>query len=213
MLSSNRQRQRLPVGQLSRECEASGRDFVPTKVGREQFVNSALGCRGPSLATHVSAQRFVHRLTDHATGCSHVSRSPTTNQWRQLEVGLAVAHLEAAGRRERAAPRDTGASIHHDRHEFPSRLGERMSYSVAEGVGFEPTVGIHPQRFSRPSHSAALAPFRLATLSVSARAVVGERSLDWRRGWDSNPRKLALHALSKRADSAALAPLRIVTTS
>lgn len=32
----------------------------------------------------------------------------------------------------------------------------------------------------------------------------------WRRGWDSNPRKLALHALSKRADSAALAPLRIV---
>ena len=33
-------------------------------------------------------------------------------------------------------------------------------------MGFEPTVGIHPQRFSRPSHSAALAPFRLATLSV-----------------------------------------------
>ncbi|MEY4401372.1 MAG: hypothetical protein RL072_1237 [Actinomycetota bacterium] len=32
----------------------------------------------------------------------------------------------------------------------------------------------------------------------------------WRRGWDSNPRKLALHALSKRADSAALAPLRII---
>ena len=39
-------------------------------------------------------------------------------------------------------------------------------HDVAEGVGFEPTVGIHPQRFSRPSHSAALAPFRLATLSV-----------------------------------------------
>ena len=30
----------------------------------------------------------------------------------------------------------------------------------------------------------------------------------WRRRWDSNPRKLALHALSKRADSAALAPLQ-----
>ena len=28
-----------------------------------------------------------------------------------------------------------------------------------------------------------------------------------RRGWDSNPRKVALHTLSKRADSAALAPL------
>jgi hypothetical protein len=29
----------------------------------------------------------------------------------------------------------------------------------------------------------------------------------WRREWDSNPRKVALHTLSKRADSAALAPL------
>ncbi len=28
-----------------------------------------------------------------------------------------------------------------------------------------------------------------------------------RRGWDSNPRRLAPHTLSKRADSAALAPL------
>ena len=46
---------------------------------------------------------------------------------------------------------------------------------MAEGVGFEPTVGIHPQRFSRPSHSAALAPFRLATLSVGS-----SRSFRWR---------------------------------
>ena len=79
---------------------------------------------------------------------------------------------------------------------------------MAEEVGFEPTVSLHPQRFSRPSHSAALAPFRLATLSVDARRGLNDV---WRRGWDSNPRKLALHALSKRADSAALAPLRIVT--
>ena len=84
----------------------------------------------------------------------------------------------------------------------PDEPPKFISGEVAEGVGFEPTVGINPQRFSRPSHSAALAPFRLATLSVWV----------WRRGWDSNPRKLALHALSKRADSAALAPLRIVTT-
>ena len=81
---------------------------------------------------------------------------------------------------------------------------------MAEGVGFEPTVGIHPQRFSRPSHSAALAPFRLATLSVGMMGGSRNENAVWRRGWDSNPRKLALHALSKRADSAALAPLRIV---
>jgi hypothetical protein len=30
----------------------------------------------------------------------------------------------------------------------------------------------------------------------------------WRRRWDSNPRKVALHTLSKRADSAALALLQ-----
>ncbi len=30
----------------------------------------------------------------------------------------------------------------------------------------------------------------------------------WRRERDSNPRKVALHTLSKRADSAALAPLQ-----
>jgi hypothetical protein len=33
---------------------------------------------------------------------------------------------------------------------------------------------------------------------------------DWRRGWDSNPRTREGHTLSKRADSAALAPLLIV---
>ena len=166
MMSNSRQRQRLPLGRLSRGCGASGRDFAPTKARREQDACSTPKCRETSLAMRVSAQRFVHRLSDHATGCFHVSRSPTTNQWCPLEVGHAVADLEAAGRRDRAAPRDTGASIHDDRHGVPSRSGERKSYSVAEGVGFEPTVGIHPQRFSRPSHSAALAPFRLATLPV-----------------------------------------------
>ena len=39
---------------------------------------------------------------------------------------------------------------------------------MAEEVGFEPTVSLHPQRFSRPSHSAALAPFRPQTLSAGA---------------------------------------------
>ncbi len=32
--------------------------------------------------------------------------------------------------------------------------------TLAEGVGFEPTVILQPQRFSRPSHSSALATLR-----------------------------------------------------
>ena len=31
---------------------------------------------------------------------------------------------------------------------------------MAERVGFEPTVSLHPQRFSRPSRSTTLAPLR-----------------------------------------------------
>src|SRR6266852_6553127 len=35
-----------------------------------------------------------------------------------------------------------------------------MSGDSAEGVGFEPTESLHPQRFSRPPHSTALPPHR-----------------------------------------------------
>ena len=31
---------------------------------------------------------------------------------------------------------------------------------MAEGGGFEPPVNLRPRRFSKPFHSAALAPFR-----------------------------------------------------
>ncbi len=36
----------------------------------------------------------------------------------------------------------------------------------AEGVGFEPTVGLPPQRFSRPSQSSTLAPLRVKDAAV-----------------------------------------------
>ena len=36
----------------------------------------------------------------------------------------------------------------------------RKCQQNAEGVGFEPTEGLHPQRFSRPPHSTALPPLR-----------------------------------------------------
>jgi hypothetical protein len=38
----------------------------------------------------------------------------------------------------------------------------KIALKMAEGVGFEPTVGLNPRRCSRPFHSSALAPFRLA---------------------------------------------------
>jgi hypothetical protein len=43
---------------------------------------------------------------------------------------------------------------------------KRSSSLLAEGVGFEPTVGLPPQRFSRPSQSSALAPLRVKDAAV-----------------------------------------------
>jgi hypothetical protein len=49
---------------------------------------------------------------------------------------------------------------------------------MAEGVGFEPTVGLNPRRCSRPFHSSALAPFHLAgyrdNVGDAVRYVVGD---------------------------------------
>lgn len=36
--------------------------------------------------------------------------------------------------------------------------GRGLSGVVAEGVGFEPTMSLHPYRFSRPAHSTTLPP-------------------------------------------------------
>src|SRR5690554_5546527 len=54
---------------------------------------------------------------------------------------------------------------------------------------------------------ARLTTVRLAVLETKkARRVVGLHGL-WRREWDSNPRYLAIHTLSKRAPSATRTPL------
>src|SRR5688572_13810185 len=58
-----------------------------------------------------------------------------------------------------AAARTTGGSRPRDGRP-PAPATDRAHSSLAEGVGFEPTVGLHPRRFSRPLHSSALPPLR-----------------------------------------------------
>ena len=41
-----------------------------------------------------------------------------------------------------------------------SLLIPNSSLNLAEGVGFEPTVDLHPQRFSRPPRSTTPAPLQ-----------------------------------------------------
>ena len=50
---------------------------------------------------------------------------------------------------------------------MPTRASGDITYEkitdvgqVADGVGFEPTKGFHPCRFSRPVHSTALPPIQ-----------------------------------------------------
>jgi len=52
-----------------------------------------------------------------------------------------------------------------------SRIGRTLSRGqVAERVGFEPTVGVNRQRFSRPPHSTTLPPLRVR---VVGRGIIG----------------------------------------
>jgi hypothetical protein len=103
---------------------------------------------------------------------------------------------------------------------------------VAERVGFEPTVPVKAHTLSKRARSATLAPLRVVTRTRASRRtdpralrlVSPNRLLsplegtdegpgsggEWRRGWDSNPRYLAVHWFSKPARSATLAPLRTI---
>ncbi len=59
----------------------------------------------------------------------------------------------------------------------------KQAASLAEGVRFELTVGLHLQRFSRPSHSTALAP-----LHVGLESGVKDSTSDFNRKWALLPR-------------------------
>jgi hypothetical protein len=68
-----------------------------------------------------------------------------------------------------------------------------------------------PHRSARPRHMCGVGIASEQPQSSGKRSPEGPhrsaRPCDARRGWDSNPRWVAPHTLSKRADSAALAPL------
>ena len=68
-------------------------------------------------------------------------------EWLAINATVIRAHAQAAGARTK-------------RGELKPRLRAGLGGSVAERVGFEPTVPLPAQRFSRPSQSTTLAPLR-----------------------------------------------------
>ncbi len=81
-----------------------------------------------------------------------------------LQLGLSLTVLTAAGLLERHAGRltMTGAGMAQSGQvlELTAPEKARKPQQNAEGVGFEPTVSLRPQRFSRPPHSTTLPPLR-----------------------------------------------------
>src|SRR6184192_3835687 len=68
-------------------------------------------------------------------------------------------------------------------------------------------------RTFRSAPSGAPPGGRLASPSWTPHAFFGgevRSSTNWRRGWDSNPRYVAVYTLSKRAPSAARPPLQLL---
>ena len=95
-------------------------------------------------------------------------------------------------------------------HERANRLMFLTNYWPRPD-GFEPPTAWFVARYSiQLSYGRGVAAGEGRGLSIVARAGVKKR-LDWRRGWDSNPRwGISPYSLSRGAPSAARPPLRFV---
>ena len=95
----------------------------------------------------------------------------------------------------------------------PRRVADREHFGVRRRVAGELALVVtaaitSPSRTTTaPMGTSSWAVASTAWSSASRIASSSVSVPSQRRGWDSNPRKVALHTLSKRADSAALAPL------
>src|SRR6266849_4913650 len=95
---------------------------------------------------------------------------------------------------------------HADRLGRPASDRPELLAKLAESEGFEPPIPLRVLLISNQVPSAAR-----PALPISAPICSGQRrdvKQVWRRGWDSNPRYVAVYTLSKRAPSAARPPLR-----
>jgi hypothetical protein len=82
----------------------------------------------------------------------------------------------------------------------------KIVFKMAEGVGFEPTVGLNPRRCSRPFHSSALAPFRLAGYLDNVGEIDGDVVADVVGQFVLASRKFLNNSVSTAAHSVAITP-------
>ena len=82
-------------------------------------------------------------------------------------------------------------TIRQNQCRFTHDVGHRLDPLRMQSPGIDSDAGIDQPALAETARTASLP---------------GDGA--WRRGWDSNPRSVARHTISSRADSAALAPLR-----
>ena len=87
---------------------------------------------------------------------AHVRVPETAHRAYALHAARTVTRRPTAGKDTRSRDRPHKKPRNHAVPQFFRALAGR---NVAEGEGFEPPVGLHPQRFSRPPHSTALPSF------------------------------------------------------
>ena len=89
------------------------------------------------------------------------------------------------------------------------RAGPSFRRRLPEAVprNHRPQEGIQSRYSGLRVQGTASSPFSTTRPDVIRR--LSECQIKRRRGWDSNPRRIAPHTISNRAESAALAPLRV----
>ena len=129
------------------------------------------------------------------------------------DPGVRSAHRRTS-RTARASRTSVQSSSRQSRRRAPaSRMASTSAWAVGSGVArarcarraMTSPSARRPRRPARRRGRRQLAPGRAQRIASSIMAPRLRRS--WRREWDSNPRRVAPHTLSKRADSAALASL------
>ena len=168
----------------------TGGSVVQATVGRH-VVQAADGARlGVGRAEHEPAEAAV----DHRTGTHH-ARLERDDERAVVEPPVPD---DAGQRRAGRGSRRGRSGRRPPRARCVGRRSRRRRARTTAPIGTSPCS-------SAASHAIASAmSTRHRTGSVDRGA---ETSRLARRRWDSNPRRVAPHTLSKRADSAALAPL------
>jgi hypothetical protein len=108
---------------------------------------------------HQTRHRHGAQISERPAGCNQATRHDPSTRPQSPRIGQS----------DRSSRWRLAGGCSSDRRISSScrdRSGRRWTAGLAERVGFEPTVPVKAQRFSRPSQSTTLAPLRSASAAA-----------------------------------------------